>query len=66
MISSFLDISISDNKYEDTFIKKQIANVNIGLLEKETNKHIESFLFKTQEEADYYRSSFGGNLHLLQ
>ena len=47
-------------------LKKQIANVNIGLLEKGTNKNVESFLFKTEEEAEYYRSSFGGNLHLLQ
>jgi hypothetical protein len=66
IIDTLYNTPISDNKYEDTFIKKQIANVNIGLLEKGTNKNVESFLFKTQEEAEYYRSSFGGNLHLLQ
>ena len=38
----------------------------IGLLEKGNNKKVESFLFNTEEEAEYYRSSFGGNLHLLQ
>jgi len=68
--SNIIDIlynsKISDNKYEDTFIKKQIANVNIGLLEKGNNKKVESFLCKTEEEAEYYRSSFGGKLHLLQ
>ena len=66
IIDILYNTPISDNKYEDTFIKKQIANVNIGLLEKGTNKNVESFLFKTEEEAEYYRSSFGGNLHLLQ
>jgi hypothetical protein len=66
IIDTLYNTEIANNKYEDTFIKKQIANVNIGLLEKGNNKKVESFLFNTEEEAEYYRSSFGGNLHLLQ
>ena len=50
----------------NTFIKKQIANVNIGLLEKSQNKAVESFLYTTLDEAEYYRSSYGGTIHTLQ
>ena len=47
IIDTLYNTQISDSKYEDTFIKKQIANVNIGLLEKGTNKNVESFLFNS-------------------
>jgi hypothetical protein len=51
IIQTLYDVEISTNKIEDTFIKKQIVNVSIGLLEKGTNKSSQSFLFKTRDEA---------------
>ena len=56
IIKELYETKISDNRVEDVFLKKQIANVNIGLLEKSNNKCTESFLYKTQEEAEYHQS----------
>ena len=39
---------------EDIRIKKLIANVNFGLLEKNTNKAHKSYAFDTLKEALYY------------
>ena len=66
IIQTLYNTEISNIKTEDTVIKKQIANVNIGLLEKGCNKSTESFLFKTLEEAEYHRSLLGGTIHMLQ
>ena len=66
IVQSLYETEISNNKIEDTFIKKQIANVNIGLLEKGYNKSTDSFLFKTQAEAEYHKSLFGGVIHMMQ
>ena len=40
--------------------------MNIGLLEKGVNKNIESFIYTTREEAEYYRSIFGGHIITIQ
>jgi hypothetical protein len=66
IVNTLYNEEISDAKYEDTFIKKQIANVNIGLLEKSVNKNVESFIYNTIDEAEYYRSLYGGTIHTLQ
>lgn len=66
LIENLYETKISDTPYEDTFIKKQIVNVNIGLLEKSENKSVESFLYTTLDEAEYYRSLYGGTIHTLQ
>ena len=66
LIESLYEAKISDTPYEDTFIKKHIVNVNIGLLEKSEHKAVESFLYTTLDEAEYYRSLYGGTIHTLQ
>ena len=67
IVQALYETEISTTKVEDTFIKKQIANVNIGLLEKGYNKSTESFLYKTQAEAEYHKSLFGGGtIHMMQ
>ena len=45
---------ISGKPAEDIRIKKSIANVNFGLLEKNTNKAHKSYAFDTLKEALYY------------
>ena len=66
IVQSLYETEISNNKIEDTFVKKQIANVKIGLLEKGYNKSTDSVLFKTQAEAEYHKSLFGGVIHMMQ
>ena len=55
---------ISDKPAEDIRIKKSIANVNFGLLEKNTNKAFKSYAFDTLKEALYYQSKTGGKERL--
>ena len=38
IVDNLYNTKISDNEHEDKYVKKIIANVNIGLLEKGVNK----------------------------
>ena len=51
---------ISDKPAEDIRIRKLIANVNFGLLEKNTNKAHKSYAFDNLEGALYYQNKIGG------
>ena len=51
---------ISDKPAEDIRIKKLIANVNFGLLEKNTNKAHKSYAFNNLSKALYYQNKIGG------
>ena len=35
-------------------------------MEKSVNKNVESFIYTTIDEAEYYRSLYGGTIHTLQ
>ena len=50
---------------EDAKIKKLIANVNFGLLEKCTNKSSKSFAFDGLREALYYQQQVGGKINKI-
>ena len=54
---------ISDKYPEDTKIKKLIANVNFGLLEKSTNNVSRSYAFDSLREALYYQQQVGGKIN---
>ena len=56
---------ISDHFPEDAKIKKLIANVNFGLLEKGTNKSSESFAFDGLREALYHQQEVGGKINKI-
>ena len=56
---------ISDKPAEDIRIKKLIANVNFGLLEKNTNKAHKSYAFDTLQEALYYQNKIGGKINRI-
>ena len=56
---------ISDKPAEDIRIKKLIANVNFGLLEKNTNKAHKSYAFDTLKEALYYQNKIGGKINRI-
>ena len=55
----------SDHFPEDAKIKKLIANVNFGLLEKGTNKSSKSFAFDGLREALYYQQEVGGKINKI-
>ena len=57
--------NISSKKMEDAKIKKLIANINIGLLEKNTNKAQKSLVFDTLSEAIYHQQTLGGTINAL-
>ena len=57
---------ISDNKTEDTYLRKLIANVNFGLLEKGTNKAQISYIFDSLNEAQHYQALYGGKIAILR
>ena len=57
---------ISDNDAEDRSSKKMIANVNIGLLEKGTNKAHKGFMFTDINECKHYQEKYGGTNHRIQ
>ena len=54
---------ISDKCPEDVKIKKLIANVNLGLLEKSTNTSSRSYAFDSLREALYYQQQLGGKIN---
>ena len=56
---------ISDKPAEDIRIQKLIANVNSGLLEKNTNKAHKSCAFDTLKEALYYQNKIGGKINRI-
>jgi len=56
---------ISDNKDEDNYIKKLIANINFGLLEKSQNKQQRTFYFDDLSELKHYQSQYGGRLNII-
>ena len=58
-------IDISDKPAEDIRIQKLIANVNFGLLEKNTNKTHKSYAFDTLKEALYYQNKIGGKINRI-
>jgi hypothetical protein len=65
LIDALYSEEISPNPHEDKQIKKLIANVNFGLLEKSTNKSQYSKIYNTLEEAIYYQKQYGGNIRIL-
>ena len=62
LIDTLYATHISDNSDEDKNIKKLIANVSIGLLEKLNNKASMSKIFTDSQEANLYRREIGGSV----
>ena len=46
-------------------IKKKVANINFGLLEKGWSTNQKSLLFRNLNEAVHYQSEYGGKLQRL-
>ena len=57
---------ISENAEQDAYIKKLIANVNIGLLEKSVNHTEKAYLFDNLSEARHFEKEYGGNINFIR
>jgi len=66
MISELYESTISDDEQQNIYIKKLIANVNIGLLEKCRNKKSNGYLFQDYNECKFYQAQHGGVIHSIQ
>jgi hypothetical protein len=64
-IDELFNMNISPDNTKDTYIRKQVANVNIGLLEKCFNKKSRGYLFQDLGEFQHYQAKMGGNIHVL-
>ena len=56
----------SEDDQHDVYIKKLIANVNIGLLEKGQNRKSVGHLFQDFAECKYHQAQYGGTIHMIQ
>ena len=56
---------LSADEQEDRRIKKTIANINFGLLEKSHNKGQKSRMFDTLTEVCHYQAVYGGRVYAI-
>ena len=54
LVTELYETKISDNADHDVYIKKLIANVNIGMLEKCYNRRSVGYLFRDHNECKFY------------
>ena len=66
IVTELWNTKISAKPKQDAKIKKTIANVNFGLLEKSTNKKQKSISFNSLEEALYYRNIYEGRVFVIE
>jgi hypothetical protein len=66
LVDELYETKIADDDRQDVYIKKLIANVNIGLLEKCSNKKSIGYLFQDFDECKFYQSQYGGVIHAIQ
>ena len=66
IVKELFETHVSDDAHEDTKLKKQIANVNIGLLEKGVATAQKSVLFKDLREAQLYQHMYGGKINIIK
>jgi hypothetical protein len=64
-IKELWDCESSSDPKQDAHIKKLIANVNIGLLEKCFNRKSRGYLFQDLAECQYYQARMEGSIHVL-
>ena len=63
IVDELWETKICKNEEQSKRIKKLIANINFGLLEKSRNKGQKSRVFETLDEAMYYQNMYGGRVY---
>ena len=65
IIDALWKAKISEDEIIDKQCKKNIANINFGLLEKSSNKGQISKIFNSLREACYYQHLYGGKIYAI-
>ncbi len=66
LVEELYAFPISGSFQTDVYIKKLVANVNIGLLEKGMNRRTAGYFFKDLTECNHFQAQHGGVVHQIQ
>ena len=66
IVDELWETQLGDNEDDDKQIKKKIANINFGMLEKSNNTSQRSDIFNSLKEACYYQRKQGGRIYALE
>ena len=66
IVDELWETQLGDNDDDDKQIKKKIANINFGMLEKSNNTAQRSVIFNSLKEACYYQRKHGGRIYALE
>ena len=66
ILKTLFETNISEDDIENTYLRKLIAVVNFGMLERGVNKNQKTYLFETREEAQYYQARYGGQITIIK
>ena len=66
LVDELYAFPISGDAQADVYIKKLVANVNIGLLEKGMNRRTAGYLLKDLTECNHFQAQHGGVVHRIQ
>ena len=66
IVDELWETPLGSNEDEDKQIKKTIANVNFGMLEKSQNVSQRSVIFNSLKEACHYQRKYGGRIYAIQ
>ena len=65
IVDELWETQLGDDEDDDKQIKKKIANINFGMLEKSNNTSQRSDIFNSLKEACYYQRKHGGRIYAL-
>ena len=65
LILDLWNMKFDDDEVKDKKIKKMLFNINIGLLEKQSNTVKKSFVFNKMVDAFYYQELYGGTINVI-
>ena len=66
IVDELWETPLGSNEDEDKQIKKTIANVNFGMLEKSKNVSQRSVIFNSLREACHYQRKYGGRIYAVR
>ena len=65
LVDELWETQLGDDEDDDKQIKKKIANINFGMLEKSNNTSQRSDIFNSLKEACHYQKEHGGRIYAL-
>ena len=65
IVDDLWETQLGGDEEDDKQIKKKIANINFGMLEKPNNTAQRSDIFNSLKEACYYQREHGGRIYAL-